>query len=124
MEICSYLDHNTDDTLNAHDENALGALLGRVTGTVTDCMLCLDAEKETWCESVYIGDTRLPTCSVLISFFSHKIKTNKKKSLLKNFAKKISSFCIQQRGVSKVSIAWEAESSNYLGDAQVPGLRE
>lgn len=62
-----YLDHNTDDALDAHDKNGFRTFFRRITGSVADSVLRLDAEQKAGCKTVHIVDTRFPSRSFLIS---------------------------------------------------------
>ncbi len=52
--------HDTDDALETHDEDGLGALLGRVPEAVADRVLSLDGEEEARGEAVHLPDARDP----------------------------------------------------------------
>ncbi len=64
--INSYLNHYTDNTLNTHDENAFGALFGRVPVPITDSVLSFDAEKKGRRETVNVSNARFPTGRSLV----------------------------------------------------------
>ena len=55
------LDHDTDDALDAHDENGFRTLFRRVASAVADCVLRFDAEQEARRETVDVGHARLPS---------------------------------------------------------------
>lgn len=60
------LDHHPDDALDAHDEDRLGAFLGRATAPVTDRVLGLDAEQEAAREREYVVHARRPVVLDLV----------------------------------------------------------
>ena len=69
-----YLNHNTDDALNAHDEYAFGTLFGRVACTVADRVLRFNTEQKAGRESVDVRHARLPVRIFLLVCEKSKIK--------------------------------------------------
>ena len=68
-----YLNHDADDTLDAHDENGFGTLFGGVARPVADRVLRFDAEQEARRETVDVEHARLPSRIVLIIYQSSMI---------------------------------------------------
>lgn len=58
---CVYLNHDANDTLDAHNENRFRTLLGRVSVSVTDSVLSFDTEEKRRCESVDVANAGFPT---------------------------------------------------------------